>query len=52
MLSTPIGSGMALAKITLRKQQKVGEHHTQRYIVVGNGGSSVQSYRGVRLFGC
>jgi hypothetical protein len=43
---------MRLAKITLRKQQKVGEHHTQRYIIVGNGGSSVQSYRGVRLFGC
>jgi hypothetical protein len=40
---------MVLAKITLRKQQKVGEHHAQRYIIVGNAGSSLQSYHGVRL---
>jgi hypothetical protein len=43
---------MALAKIILRKQQKVGEHHAQRHIVFGNAGSSLQSYRGVQLFGC
>jgi hypothetical protein len=34
----------------LRKQQKVGEHYAQRYIVFGNAGSSLKSYRGVRLF--
>jgi hypothetical protein len=49
MLSTPIGSGTALAKITLRKQQKVGEHHAGRYIVFDNAGSSLKSYRGVRV---
>jgi len=52
MLSTPIGSGMALAKTILRKQQKVGEHHAQIYIVFDNAGSSLKSYRGVRLFNC
>ena len=41
---------MALAKIILSKQQKVGEHYAQRYIVFGNAGSSLNSYRGVRLF--
>ena len=41
---------MALAKIILSKQQKVGEHYAQRYIVFGNAGSSLKSYRGVRLF--
>lgn len=41
---------MALAKIILCKQQKVGEHYAQRYIVFGNAGSSLNSYRGVRLF--
>ena len=41
---------MALAKITLHKQQKVGEHRAQSYIVFGNAGSSLQSCRGVRLF--
>ena len=40
---------MALAKTILRKQQKVGEHYAQRYIVFGNAGSSLKSYRGVRL---
>jgi hypothetical protein len=49
MLSTPLGSGMALAKIILSKQQKVGEHYAQRCIVFGNAGSSLKSYRGVRL---
>jgi hypothetical protein len=40
---------MALAKIILRKQQKVDNHHAQRYIVFGNIGSSLESHRGVRL---
>ena len=52
MLPTPIGSGMALAKTILRKQQKVGENHAQRYIVFGNAGSSLKSYHGVRLSNC
>ena len=52
MLSTPMGSGIALAKIVLLEQQKVGEHYAQRYIVFGNARSSVESCRGVRLFGC
>jgi len=43
---------MALAKIILREQQKVGEHHAQRYIVFGSAGSSFESYRGVRLSSC
>jgi hypothetical protein len=51
MLSTPIGFGTALAKIILRKQKKVGEHHAQRYII-GNAGSSLKSDRGVWLFNC
>jgi hypothetical protein len=50
MLSTAIGSGTALAKTILRKQQKVGEHHAQIYIVFDNAGTSLKSYRGVRLF--
>ena len=41
---------MALAKVILSKQQKAGEHYAQRYIVFGNAGSSLKSYRGVRLF--
>jgi len=41
---------MALAKIILSKQRKVGEHYAQRYIVFGNAGSSLKSFRGVRLF--
>jgi hypothetical protein len=40
---------MALAKTILREQQKVDEHHAQRYIIIGNAGSSLQSYHGVRL---
>ena len=43
---------MALAKITLRKQQKVGEHHAQRYIIIGNAASSFKSHRGLRLSSC
>jgi hypothetical protein len=43
---------MALAKTTLREQQKLGEHYAQRYIVFSNAGSTVESCRGVRLFGC
>jgi hypothetical protein len=49
MLSTPIECGTAFAKITLRKQQKVGEHYAGRYIVFDNAGSSLKSYRGVRV---
>jgi hypothetical protein len=41
---------MALAKITLRKQQKVSEHHAQIYIAFDNTGSSLKSCRGVWLF--
>jgi hypothetical protein len=41
---------MALAKTILRKQQKVGEHHAQIYIVFNNAGSSLKSDRRVRLF--
>ena len=40
---------MALAKIILRKQQKVGEHYAESYIVFDNAGSSLNSYCGVRL---
>jgi hypothetical protein len=40
---------MALAKIILRKQQRVGEHYAQHYIIVGDAGFSLESYRGVRL---
>lgn len=40
---------MALAKTILREQQKVGEHYEERYIVFDNEGSSLNSYRGVRL---
>ena len=43
---------MALAKITLREQQKVGEHYAERYIVFDNAGSSLKSCGGVRLFNC
>jgi len=46
MLSSPIGSGMALAKIILREQQKVGEHHAH----FGSAGSRLKSYHVVRLF--
>ena len=49
MLSTLMWSGMALAKIVLREQQKVGEHYAQCYIIFGNAGSSLKSYRGMRL---
>jgi hypothetical protein len=45
-----LSTGMALAKTILRKQQKVGEHYAERYIVFDNVGSSFKSYRGVRLF--
>jgi hypothetical protein len=45
-----LSTGMALAKTMLRKQQKVGEHYAERYIVFDNAGSSLQSNRGVRLF--
>ena len=34
------------------KQQNLGEHHAQRYFIASNDGSGVESYRGVRLFGC
>ena len=50
MLSTPIGSGVTLAKTILRKQQKVSEHHAQIYIAFDNTGSSLKSCRGVWLF--
>jgi hypothetical protein len=43
---------MALTKIVLREQQKVGEHYARCYSVVGNTGSSLESYRGVRLSSC
>jgi hypothetical protein len=41
---------MVLAKTILRKQQKVGEHHAQIYIVFNNADSSFKSDRGMRLF--
>ena len=47
-----MASGMALAQIILREEQKVGEHHAQRWIIFSNAGSSVESYHRVRLFGC
>jgi hypothetical protein len=50
MLSTPIGSGTALAKIIWRKQLKVGERHAQIHLIFDNAGSSLKSYRGMWLF--
>jgi hypothetical protein len=41
---------MALAKITSREQQKVGEHHAQRSIRLDNADSDLKSYHGLRLF--
>ena len=51
MLSAPTRLGMVLASITFRKQQKVGEHHAQRYTIAGNPDSNLKSDRRVRLFG-
>ena len=44
----PHGAAL-LAKITLRKQHKVDEHHAQCYIVFDNAGFSLKSYRRVWL---
>jgi hypothetical protein len=44
----PRGAAL-LAKITLRKQHKVDEHHAQCYIVFDNAGFSLKSYRRVWL---
>jgi hypothetical protein len=49
-MDSVLSTGMVLAKTILRKQQKVGEHHAQIYIVFNNAGSSLKSDRGVRLF--
>ena len=47
-----LGSGMTLAKIIPRKQERVGEHYAQGYIIDGNAGSNLESCRWVQLSSC